>query len=260
MLARDFIDDCLYNPHYGYFSTQAVIFDPDAIAQGKGKGKAKGNGVRGRAEGFDFNSFSGSTAFEDEIARRYGEFEGLDAGAKGVAKGPGRQVWHTPTELFKVRLASLLPPQSSIADEGRTSHGMVERSRAISFLNTNSIYTPTKISSFTKLERETVHSCSTFSIISQSKNLKSTRGLDIGLWRLVSGYRLYKGGVRKAMRGLVMGRIRVGEDMRAGWRLSVGVYSIGRESYRNLVSFSLSKSSSVSTLSFLPRLRADRML
>jgi hypothetical protein len=104
MLARDFIDDCLYNPHYGYFSTQAVIFDPDAVskkgkatsASGTGAGKA---GVGSRAEGFEFGKMRNTTEFEDEIARRYGEFEGLD----GVGeKGPGRQVWHTPTELFKV--------------------------------------------------------------------------------------------------------------------------------------------------------------
>lgn len=40
-----------------------------------------------------------SREFEDEIARRYGEFEANDG---KVGKGPGRQVWHTPTELFKV--------------------------------------------------------------------------------------------------------------------------------------------------------------
>lgn len=106
MLARDFIDDCLYNPHYGYFSTQAVIFDPDEVP-GKNKQKEKvieassveGVELRSRAEGFDFASMRNSTEFEDEIARRYGEFEGIDS---GVGKGPGRQVWHTPTELFKV--------------------------------------------------------------------------------------------------------------------------------------------------------------
>lgn len=99
MLARDFIDDCLYNPHYGYFSTQAVIFDPDAIAKRKGVRSGKFGGGKTRAEGFGFEEFSGSREFEDEIARRYGEFEGLN---EGVSKGPGRQVWHTPTELFKV--------------------------------------------------------------------------------------------------------------------------------------------------------------
>lgn len=106
MLARDFIDDCLYNPHYGYFSTQAVIFDPDEVAgkHAKGKGVAgpgAGAGPLARAEGFDFPKMRSSTEFEFEIARRYGEFEGTTGGVSG---GPGRQVWHTPTELFKVRL------------------------------------------------------------------------------------------------------------------------------------------------------------
>ncbi|SCV70325.1 BQ2448_1719 [Microbotryum intermedium] len=114
MLARDFIDDCLYNPHYGYFSTQAVIFDPDQIGAEAGVGPAaatttttglsngKGKQVdeaRVGAEGFDFGSLRTTAQFEDEIARRYGEFEGLNKG--GVGRGPGRQVWHTPTELFK---------------------------------------------------------------------------------------------------------------------------------------------------------------
>ncbi|KDE07443.1 hypothetical protein MVLG_02309 [Microbotryum lychnidis-dioicae p1A1 Lamole] len=117
MLARHFIDDCLYNPHYGYFSTQAVIFDPDRIgAEGGGGGGGVGsmaaspNGkvkqavdeANARAEGFDFGSLKTTAQFEDEIARRYGEFEGLNTGATGaVRRGPGRQVWHTPTELFK---------------------------------------------------------------------------------------------------------------------------------------------------------------
>jgi hypothetical protein len=96
MLARDFIDDCLYNPHYGYFSTQAVIFDPDDVGPGADK---VGKELATRTEGFDFASFKSSRAFEDEVARRYGVFE---AGESGVGKGPGRQIWHTPTELFKV--------------------------------------------------------------------------------------------------------------------------------------------------------------
>ncbi|KAL8286850.1 hypothetical protein RQP46_003856 [Phenoliferia psychrophenolica] len=98
MLARDFVDDCLYNPNYGYFSTQAVIFDPDEIPK-KGRATPGENALlRTRAEGFDFAQMRNSRAFEDEIARRYGEFESADASG---GKGPGRQVWHTPTELFK---------------------------------------------------------------------------------------------------------------------------------------------------------------
>lgn len=133
MLVRDFIDDCLYNPHYGYFSTQAVIFDPDKIAGPvkKGIGALKQENVaaalqvRNRAEGFDFAKMRNSREFEDEIARRYGEFE---MGGTGVGKGPGRQVWHTPTELFKVRL--LYPTcfwQLELTAILHFSHGTVER-------------------------------------------------------------------------------------------------------------------------------------
>lgn len=115
MLVRDFIDDCLYNPNYGYFSTQAVIFDPDSVAAASSSATsssetklARGGKIKlgkgreeERAEGFDFNTLRTSAAFEDEVARRYGEFENVGGGES--SKGPGRQVWHTPTELFKVR-------------------------------------------------------------------------------------------------------------------------------------------------------------
>ncbi|MCJ1306372.1 hypothetical protein MMC25_000014 [Agyrium rufum] len=78
MLMRDFIDDSLYNPHYGYFSTQAVIFSP--------------------GESFQFNSMKDEFEFHDTLRKRYTDFEdALDA------KQPSdtRQLWHTPTELFR---------------------------------------------------------------------------------------------------------------------------------------------------------------
>lgn len=76
MLVRDFIEDSLYNPHYGYFSKQATIFSSPETS-------------------FDFNSLKDGTQFQEELARRYDEY-GVDE------HGPGRQIWHTPTELFKV--------------------------------------------------------------------------------------------------------------------------------------------------------------
>jgi hypothetical protein len=82
MLVRDFIEDSLYNPHYGYFSKRATIFTaPDC------------GGVEG---GFDFNNYRDNAEFEANVARRYKEF------GDGEEDGPGRQLWHTPTELFKV--------------------------------------------------------------------------------------------------------------------------------------------------------------
>ncbi|KAI0056040.1 DUF185-domain-containing protein [Artomyces pyxidatus] len=75
MLVRDFIEDSLYNPNYGYFPTQATIFtSSDTI--------------------IDFNSQRNSDQFQDEVAQRYSAY-GMDE------DGPGRQIWHTPTELFK---------------------------------------------------------------------------------------------------------------------------------------------------------------
>jgi len=78
MLMRDFIDDSLYNPHYGYFSKQAVIFSA--------------------GEPFDFPALQDETEFNALLSRRYVEFEdALDA----VSPSDTRQLWYTPTELFR---------------------------------------------------------------------------------------------------------------------------------------------------------------
>jgi hypothetical protein len=95
MLARDFIEgkyaaifqcdisltgtsDSLYNPHYGYFSKQAVIFSP--------------------GEPFDFNNMADGPEFNRVLDQRYVAFEdALDAQEENET----RQLWHTPTELFR---------------------------------------------------------------------------------------------------------------------------------------------------------------
>ncbi|KAJ7717114.1 DUF185-domain-containing protein [Mycena maculata] len=76
MLMRDWIEDSLYNPNYGYFPKQAVIFDTQNTT-------------------FDFESLRNSIEFQEEVSSRYAAY--------GADKhyGPGRQIWHTPTELFK---------------------------------------------------------------------------------------------------------------------------------------------------------------
>ncbi|KAH7321269.1 S-adenosyl-L-methionine-dependent methyltransferase [Stachybotrys elegans] len=79
MLLRDFIDDSLYNPSYGYFSKQAVIFSP--------------------GEPFDFGVLRDEIEFQGELGRRYTEFE--DALDLAEGENPTRQLWHTPTELFR---------------------------------------------------------------------------------------------------------------------------------------------------------------
>ncbi|MCJ1302098.1 hypothetical protein MMC08_004899 [Hypocenomyce scalaris] len=78
MLMRDFIEDSLYNPNYGYFSKQVVIFTPGAP--------------------FDFNSMHDEPEFYKLLGQRYTAFEDeLDAERPNDA----RQLWHTPTELFR---------------------------------------------------------------------------------------------------------------------------------------------------------------
>ncbi|KAK4239682.1 hypothetical protein C8A03DRAFT_13919 [Achaetomium macrosporum] len=78
MFMRDFIEDSLYNPNYGYFSKQVVIFSP--------------------GEPFDFPSLYDELDFHALLSRRYVEFEdAMDA----VSPSDARQLWYTPTELFR---------------------------------------------------------------------------------------------------------------------------------------------------------------
>lgn len=79
MLLRDFIDDSLYNPAYGYFARQALILDPGPP--------------------FDFARMRDGLDFEAELGRRYAAFEAaLD---RDHGPDPARQLWHTPSELFR---------------------------------------------------------------------------------------------------------------------------------------------------------------
>lgn len=78
MLMRDFIEDSLYNPQYGYFSKNLTIFTPGTP--------------------FNFNAIPDEPTFSKELERRYQEFEDqLDSAEFSET----RQMWHTPTELFK---------------------------------------------------------------------------------------------------------------------------------------------------------------
>ncbi|KAF8246947.1 DUF185-domain-containing protein [Wilcoxina mikolae CBS 423.85] len=78
MLVRDYIDDALYNPHYGYFSKHAVIFET--------------------AKPFNFSAMKDEMEFQKQLAEEYTRFEDkLDQ----EEPNPARQLWHTPTELFK---------------------------------------------------------------------------------------------------------------------------------------------------------------
>lgn len=78
MLTREFIEDSLYNPHYGYFSKHATIFHP--------------------GEPFNFSEIEDGPEFHRLLGQRYTEFEDrLDE----TDPDDARQLWHTPTELFR---------------------------------------------------------------------------------------------------------------------------------------------------------------
>ena len=74
MLARDYIEDSLYNPNYGYFSKQAAIFDT-------------------KHEPFDFPNIRDTGEFTWRVSKKYAQY------------GHNVQLWHTPTELFKVSVS-----------------------------------------------------------------------------------------------------------------------------------------------------------
>jgi len=109
MLVRDFIEDSLYNPNYGYFPKQATIFNTQDVA-------------------FDFTRLRDSAEFQEEVALRYAAY-GVDS-----HDGPGRQLWHTPTELFKV--CKCLFVSISMTGLKIYSHGMDAQSGAAWPLNT----------------------------------------------------------------------------------------------------------------------------
>ncbi|KAG8834559.1 hypothetical protein FRC17_008393 [Serendipita sp. 399] len=77
MLVRDFVQDSLYNPNYGYFSQRADIFSP--------------------VEPINFNEITEAAEFDAVVARLYQEYDS----ASDPRDITGRQVWHTPVELFK---------------------------------------------------------------------------------------------------------------------------------------------------------------
>lgn len=78
--------DSLYNPIYGYFSSQAVIFNPGTP--------------------FDFPRMASEAAFNRELDLRYASFEDeLDAKTE---YNETRQLWHTPTELFRPHYAEAM--------------------------------------------------------------------------------------------------------------------------------------------------------
>ncbi|KIM20204.1 hypothetical protein M408DRAFT_13123 [Serendipita vermifera MAFF 305830] len=78
MLVRDFIHDSLYNPHYGYFSRRVEIFSP--------------------VEPLNFNQMAESAELDATVARLYREYDST-SDPRDVTGS--RQIWHTPTELFK---------------------------------------------------------------------------------------------------------------------------------------------------------------
>lgn len=78
MLMRDFIEDSLYNPQYGYFSKNVTIFSP--------------------GDPFDFSEIRDEPHFQSQLGERYTQFEDeMDKREYNEV----RQLWHTPTELFR---------------------------------------------------------------------------------------------------------------------------------------------------------------
>ncbi|KAI9208369.1 S-adenosyl-L-methionine-dependent methyltransferase [Polychytrium aggregatum] len=77
MLVREFINDALYHPKYGYFSKKAYIFSPP--------------------EDIPFTRLKDNYQVMNHLANLYKDIEGEYSDVNDIA----RQVWHTPTELFR---------------------------------------------------------------------------------------------------------------------------------------------------------------
>ncbi|CEH17677.1 hypothetical protein CBOM_04074 [Ceraceosorus bombacis] len=79
MLARDFIDDSLYNPVYGYFSRHAVLLPDPSSAPSSGEvgavSEQKGTGSSSSRSGFHFAEFSNDREFSAAVESRYLAFE-----------------------------------------------------------------------------------------------------------------------------------------------------------------------------------------
>ncbi|KAJ3297447.1 hypothetical protein HDU79_003528 [Rhizoclosmatium sp. JEL0117] len=83
--ARTFIHNSLYNPNYGYFSKNARIFSLQS------------------EQGVEFPKLRDNLAFMNHVADLYEDFE-----KEGELDETMRQVWHTPTELFKPHYGNAL--------------------------------------------------------------------------------------------------------------------------------------------------------
>lgn len=147
MLVRDYIDDHLYNvgiasfpfshlvcsadfcipqPNYGYFSSRSLeIFKTPT------------------EHGYDFTNFRSSFHFTNEVARGYddylkeedkarAELNARVAEARAVGEPfpvvqreqrEGKQIWHTPTELFKVSGLSFVLKKDSADPFGQPWFG-----------------------------------------------------------------------------------------------------------------------------------------
>ncbi|KAK9448773.1 S-adenosyl-L-methionine-dependent methyltransferase [Limtongia smithiae] len=88
MLTRDFIDDSLYNPKYGYFSRQALIYSPE--------------------KPFEYGAIANADDFVNRWSMTYKQYDNVlsvrsstDATVNKDTSAPLPQLWHTPTELFQ---------------------------------------------------------------------------------------------------------------------------------------------------------------
>ncbi|KAK9476926.1 S-adenosyl-L-methionine-dependent methyltransferase [Lipomyces japonicus] len=84
MLTRDFIDDSLYNPYYGYFSRQAMIYSPE--------------------KPFEYRDIKNADDFVNKWQSSYKQYDDVVSGSKKKSEPsstPLPQLWHTPTELFQ---------------------------------------------------------------------------------------------------------------------------------------------------------------
>ncbi|KNZ55094.1 hypothetical protein VP01_276g14 [Puccinia sorghi] len=96
-LARDFIHDSLYNPNYGYFFNQVEIFDPPHQSL-----QNSSHGSKNLEEHLYAEYFHPATAQQqNQLFVRRQSLDCPHHQHDPSSSEDQRQIWHTPTELFK---------------------------------------------------------------------------------------------------------------------------------------------------------------
>lgn len=107
MLARDFIHDSLYHPHYGYFSRQAVLLPPTKSTTKSQDAPSTSSAV------FPFHDIKNETEFMRLVQLRYMEFENQFQEANKARERARRKQQSEPTLQERIEALQLQQRRAS---------------------------------------------------------------------------------------------------------------------------------------------------